>query len=59
MVGYAFYGIYTTIGYFTDIQGAGTVLLGDLLFVYHAIPLVILMAVQCWYYPKGKNKISI
>ena len=68
LIGYTFYGIYSTIGYFTSIKGAGTtksnfhryhpiittigtVLLGDLIFVYHAIPIVIVEAVQCCYYP--------
>ncbi len=49
--GYTFYGIYSTIGFFTDIKGAGTVLLGDLIFVYHAIPMVIILAIQCVIYP--------
>ncbi len=51
MIGYTLYGIYSTIGYFTDIKGAGTVLLPDLIFVYHAIPVVIFQVGQCFYYP--------
>jgi hypothetical protein len=41
LIGYNFYGIYSTVGYFTKISGAGTVVLPDLIFVYHAIPIVI------------------
>jgi hypothetical protein len=45
----------------------GTVLLGDLIFVYHAIPIVIVEAIQCLYYPvcslgyfmqRGSNRLS-
>ena len=42
LIGYTFYGIYSSIGYFTNTKGAGTVVLADLIFVYHAIPIVIL-----------------
>ncbi len=41
--------IFSVIGTLKVIEG--TVLLGDLIFVYHAIPIVIVEAVQCCYYP--------
>lgn len=35
-----------TLGYFTTIKGAGTVVLADLLFVYHAMLMMILYGIQ-------------
>lgn len=40
-----------TVGYFTDIKGAGTVVIADLIFVYHAMLMVTIYAVQCIIYP--------
>ena len=56
--GYGFYTIYSTVGFFTDIEGAGTVLPADLFFCYHAVLMVAIETIQAVIYPKGKNKIS-
>ena len=56
--GYIFYGLYSTIGYFTDVPGAGTVVLADILFVYHALFMVFILTVQASIYPRGKNRVS-
>ena len=56
--GYIFYGIYSTVGYFTDISGAGTVVIADLIFVYHALLMVTILTFQVLYYPHGKNRVS-
>jgi hypothetical protein len=48
--GYTFYTVYSSIGYFTDIHGAGTVVIADLIFVYHSILMVAVQAVQCCIY---------
>lgn len=56
--GYTLYGIYSTIGYFTSISGAGTVVFADIFFVYHAIAMVIIQSLQVLYYPRGKNRVS-
>lgn len=56
--GYTYYTLYSSIGYFTDIEGAGTVVILDLIYVYHAMFCVIIEGLQSLYYPKGKNKIS-
>jgi cystinosin len=56
--GFVFYAIYSTIGFFTDIKGAGTVVLGDLIFAYHALVMVLIWLVQAVIYPKGKNRLS-
>lgn len=49
--GYLLYTIYTSLGYFTKIKGAGTVLLPDLLFVYHAMFMLLLFLIQFIIYP--------
>lgn len=49
--GYLLYALYMSIGYFTDIKGAGTVVLADLLFVYHAMFIMIVFSIQCIIYP--------
>lgn len=49
--GYLLYTIYTSLGYFTHIKGAGTVLLADLLFVYHAMFMLLLFLCQFLLYP--------
>jgi hypothetical protein len=59
MVGYVFYGIYTTLGYFYKDPGAGTVVIADLIFIYHGILMVLIWIIQAVIYPWGKNKISI
>lgn len=56
--GYAFYGIYTTLGYFYHEEGAGTVVIADLVFVYHAIAMVIIQTIQVIIYPRGSNRVS-
>lgn len=48
--GYTFYGIYSTVGYFTDVKGAGTVVIADLIFIYHAIVMISVKVVQCFIY---------
>lgn len=65
ITGYTFYIIYSSVGYFTDIKGAGTVVIADLVFVYHAALMVVIETIQCIIYEvycdlrkRGKNKIS-
>lgn len=65
ITGYTFYIIYSSVGYFTDIKGAGTVVIADLVFVYHAALMVVIETIQCVIYEvycdllkRGKNKIS-
>jgi hypothetical protein len=48
--GYTFYTIYSTAGYFTDIKGAGTVVIADLIFVYHSVAMVAIQTIQCFIY---------
>lgn len=48
--GYTFYTIYTTLGYFTDLEGAGTVVIADLVFVYHSVLMVAIQVYQCCIY---------
>lgn len=49
--GYLLYTLYMSIGYFTTIKGAGTVVIADLLFVYHAMFMMILYSIQFLMYP--------
>lgn len=49
--GYLLYSIYSSIGFFTDIPGAGTVVVADLVFFYHALLMVAVQTVQSWIYP--------
>jgi hypothetical protein len=56
--GYAFYSIYSTLGYFFKMKGAGTVVIADLVFAYHALTICFVLAAQAVMYPKGKNYIS-
>lgn len=56
--GYLFYGIYSTLGYFFHMKGAGTVVFADLFFVYHALLMCLVLSIQALIYPHGKNKIS-
>lgn len=48
--GYTFYTIYTSLGYFTDLGGAGTVVIADLVFVYHSVLMVAIQVYQCCIY---------
>ena len=50
ITGYTFYTIYSSVGYFTDITGAGTVVIADLFFVYHAGVMTIIQIIQCCIY---------
>lgn len=56
--GYIFYGIYSTLGYFFSFKGAGTVVIADLIFVYHALLMCLVLSVQALIYPLGKNRVS-
>lgn len=63
--GYTFYAIYSSVGYFTNIKGAGTVVIADLIFIYHAIVMMSVKVIQCFRYEvvyrmikRGKNRIS-
>ena len=56
--GYIFYGIYSTLGYFFKFKGAGTVVIADLIFVYHALLMCLVLSIQACIYPKGKNNVS-
>ena len=50
ITGYGLYTIYSTVGYFTDIPGAGTVVIADLVFVYHGVLMVTIQVYQVWKY---------
>lgn len=56
--GYTFYSIYSTLGYFFKMKGAGTVVIADLFFAYHALFICIVLGIQACIYPRGKNKLS-
>lgn len=58
IVGYVFYSSYSTLGYFFHMKGAGTVVIADLVFPYHALFICLVMAVQAYIYPRGKNRQS-
>jgi len=65
ITGYTLYTIYSTFGYFTDLQGAGTVVIADLVFVYHTMLMMVINIAQCWIYSvrklanqKGKTVMS-
>lgn len=45
--GYTYYTIYLTLGRFTDIKGAGTVVIADLIFIYHTVIMIIIQLIQC------------
>lgn len=53
-----FYGIYTTLGYFFHFKEAGTVVIADLVFIYHALLMCLVLSIQACIYPRGKNIIS-
>ena len=58
ITGYTFYGMYSTLGYFFKAKGAGTVVVADLFFIYHALLMVVILAGQVLIYPRGKNRVS-
>lgn len=58
IVGYVFYGFYSTLGYFFHEPGAGTVVFADLFFVYHALLMCLIWCVQACIYPRGNNRLS-
>ena len=58
IVDYIFYMIYSTLGYFFKFRGAGTVVIADLVFVYHALFVCTVLSIQTCIYPRGKNKTS-
>lgn len=59
IIDYVFYGIYSTLGFFFKFKGAGTVVVADLVFVYHALFICTVLSIQAFIYPRGKNKASI
>jgi hypothetical protein len=46
------------MGYFYHLQGAGTVVIADLVFVYHGLFICVVLAIQAVVYERGGNKIS-
>lgn len=56
--GSAWYCMYSCIGFFTPIEGSGTVVLGDLIFAIENIVMMIFQAYQFYIYPRGKNHLS-
>ena len=50
VTGWTCYSTYTTLGYFTTIKGAGTVVLFDFVFVCHAMLMVAIGCIQCCIY---------
>ena len=46
------------MGYFFKYKGAGTVVIADLIFVYHALLMCLILSVQALIYPRGKNTVS-
>jgi len=56
--GYTFYSIYSSLGFFWGFEGAGTVVVADLFFAYHALAICFVLAFQAFIYPKGSNKLS-
>jgi len=62
LVGFTFYSIYTSEGYFGNFgneYGLGQVTIQDLLFAYHALAIVIITCIQCLIYPWGESNVSI
>lgn len=57
--GASFYSIYCLIGYFTEISGTGTVVLGDLLFALLTSLVLLVEMYQFHIYPAGRNKMSL
>ena len=58
LAGYTFYGFYSTLGFFFHAEGAGTVVIADLFFVYHAFLMCLIWVVQGMIYPRGSNRLS-
>lgn len=59
ITGFTLYSIYTTVGFFfPEVEGAGTVVIADLVFCYHAILMNMILTIQVLIYPSGKNTIS-
>jgi hypothetical protein len=56
--GFTFYSIYSTLGFFYKMQGAGTVVIADLVFAYHALFITIVLSFQACWYPRGANRLS-
>jgi hypothetical protein len=48
--GYTFYTIYLSIGAFTDLEGAGTIVIADMVFIYHTVFVIIIQLIQCIIY---------
>jgi cystinosin len=57
--GYICYFVYTTTGYFFSEEYTGRVDLNDVLFAYHALFAVIVTSLQCCYYPRKGNQVSL
>jgi hypothetical protein len=51
ITGYSLYTIYLSAGYFTHLSGAGTVVIADIIFVYHAMFFIIVHSIQAVIYP--------
>jgi hypothetical protein len=39
-------------------KGAGTVVIADLIYAYHSLFICIVLTIQAFVYPKGKNQLS-
>jgi hypothetical protein len=48
--GYTYYTIYLTLGRFSNLKGAGTVVIADLIFIYHTVFMIIIQLIQCIIY---------
>jgi len=61
LVGFTFYSLYTSEGYYNpnNNYGLGEVEIQDLLFAYHALVMVIITCIQCMIYERGDNTVSL
>lgn len=50
LTGYTYYAIYLSVGAFTDLQGAGTIVIADLFFIYHTVLVIAIQLTQCIIY---------
>lgn len=50
LTGYTFYTIYLTVGAFTHLEGAGTIVIADMVFIYHTVIVIIIQLIQCIIY---------